>query len=401
MKRRELLKSGLVIAGSAMLAGCGKEEEKTVAVSSDDFTIEPKQTDVYKLSVPMLFYEDAIKRFAKWNDEHKKIKIETLYNSIPWPLSESYNEWLQLCRGGSNPRITSFADYERYVKCSFDHGFKTCYLMNSPKPFNMKDLATFKDDLYKLLDFLWKIGVDNIKVANSQVAVLINEHNPAFKLTSSTIFEYNSIGQYAQLLELYPNFVNFGVAKNQNQNFRFLSNLRKRFPDKIIEIMVDEGCLKNCPTRVSCMSCSSTGYFKHGCRLTGKNKARAKVMNGAVQPWDYAYYSAIGINNFKSVPMHQRASDEDEPHVKVIMDVVEYGIDSTVGKRYIRELFPFLKNNNFDPKEVISYLPSTEHFIKHGHECDSKCGVECNYCFKKIEALEKEYKKAKISLTRT
>ena len=299
--RRNLLKSGLLAMGASafMLSGCSKQNEENTVSSKDEFDIIPKQTDVYKLSVPMLLDFAAIKRFAKWNSEHKKIKIETLYNSIPWPLSEPYNEWVQLCRGGSNSNIKTFNDYAKYVKHSFDNGFKVCYLMNSPKPFNLKDLDTFKDDFRRLLDKLWEIGIDNIKVANTQVAVLINDHNPNFKLTASTIFEYNAINQYDNLLELYPNFVSFGIAKNQNQNFKFLSNMKKRFPNITLEVMLDEGCPKNCPTRVSCMSCSSTRFFKDGCKFIVKDGLKTTIRCGMVYAWELPYYSAIGINNFK------------------------------------------------------------------------------------------------------
>lgn len=386
MNRRDLLKSGLLIAGATMLSGCNGEKE-----SDKELTIVPKQTDVYKLSVPMVFNFEAIDDFAKWNSQYKKSKVETLYNSIPWPLSEPYNEWIQLCRGGSNSDIKTFDDFAKYVKHSINNGFKVCYLMNSPKPFNFKDLDTFKNDFYKLLDKLWNIGIDNIKVANTQVAVLINEHNPEFKLSASTIFEYNSITQYVQLLELYPNFVNFGIAKNQNQNFRFLKNMKKHFPNITIEMMMDEGCIKNCPTRTSCMSCSSTSYFKNGCKLTKQNQYKNRIRNGCIQPWELSYYSAIGINNFKITPQDQRASDKHEMHVKYYMDIVEYGLYSKGGKKLLEAMFPNIKPEN--RYNMISYLPDIEYFIKHGHECDSRCGVECNYC----DILEKRLKNAMLN----
>ena len=134
MKRRELIKkTALAIGSTLFLSSCTKkdEPEKTVYQdntqmqnnSSDNSEIVPKQTDIYKLSAPMLFDYSAIDELVECNKKYKKIKVKTLYNSIPWPLSSNYNEWIMLCRGGQNPDIKNFDDFAKYVKYSIDKGF--------------------------------------------------------------------------------------------------------------------------------------------------------------------------------------------------------------------------------------------------------------------------------------
>ncbi len=403
MKRRELIKkTALAIGSTLFLSSCTKkdEPEKTVYQddtqmqnnSSDNSEIVPKQTDIYKLSAPMLFDYSAIDELAECNKKYKKIKVKTLYNSIPWPLSSNYNEWIMLCRGGQNPDIKNFDDFAKYVKYSIDKGFEVCYLMNSPKAFNDLDLKNFKTDLYKLLDNLYKIGIRKIKFSNTQVAQLIRNHNPKFKLVSSTISEYNSIIQYRGLLHEFPNVTEIGLPKNENQNFKFIKALRKAFPDISIEIMLNEGCMKGCFSRYSCMASSYNRFYKLGCKLSSKDMKLNFYKNGRVYPWDLGYYSALGINNFKIVAMNHRASDNKQPYLLEFMDIAENGLESEYIRNFIIRTFRVHNFENhihkFDIDEIISkYYPDIRYFIKNGHNCSTKCGIECNYCEERTKKL--------------
>ena len=87
-------------------------------------------------------------------------------------------------------KICILAKFIKYAKYAMDRGFEICYLLNSPKPFSEKDFNIFKDDFYRLLDDLYKNNIKHIKVGNTQVATLINEHNPDFKLSASTAFAF-------------------------------------------------------------------------------------------------------------------------------------------------------------------------------------------------------------------
>ncbi len=405
MKRRDLIKKTALALGSTLfLSGCAKKDRPEEAInqnniqtqndSSDKLEIIPKQTGTYKISAPMLFDYSAIDELAECNKKYKKTKVKTLYNSIPWPLSSNYNEWMMLCRGGKNPDIKSFQDFANYVKYSFDKGFDFCYLMNSPKAFNDIDLKNFKTDFYKLLDDLYKIGVRKIKFSNTQVAQLIRNHNPDFKLLTSTIIEYNSIIQYQGLFKQFKNIVQIGLPKDQNQNFKFIKALKKAFPNTEIEVMLNEGCLKGCFSRYSCMASSYTSFYKLGCKLCAKNPKLTFYKDGKIYPWDLGYYSALGINHFKFVSAIQRASDKAQPHLIEYLDVAEHGFESEYIKKHILRYFK-VKNfaryiDNYSIEEIISkYYPDMRYFIKNGHECSSRCEIECNYCEDRAKELQK------------
>ncbi|MBQ8476230.1 hypothetical protein IJ531_04120, partial [bacterium] len=61
------------------------------------------------------------------------------------------------------------------------------------------------------------------------------------------------------------------------------------------------------------------------------------------------------------------------------MDAVEDGTNSIRGIEYLKYHFGLFEDK-VTPNDLISVLPDIKHFVKHGHECATKCGVECNYC---------------------
>ncbi len=379
MKRRDLIKTGLLGLGASAVAlsGCDKNNEV-----SSELNVIPKQTDIYKFSAPLLFSFKAIDDYVKCNEKFKKSKITTLYNSIPWPQSEKYNEWF-MSKRGENPGIKTYKDFEKYAKYAMDKGFEVLYLMNSPKAFNDRDIEPFKKDFYKLLDNLWNSGIRKIKFANTQVAQLINEYNPNFKLAVATILEYSSVNQYRALFELFPNIYHICVPKNLGQDFKFLTSLRKTFSKVEIEMMCTEGCLKWCPARSYCVSSMLSNRYKIGCAFMYADWHLRKVLSGTINPWDLDYYSAIGINNFKLMPREQRAQATDIKNIEAYLDLLEYGYEDEKNQAAMKHLY-----GTKSPKEFVASLPKMEYFVRHGHECIYKCKSECTYCFDCLQKLK-------------
>ncbi len=379
-KRRDLIKTGLLGLGASAVAlsGCDKNE------NTSELNIIPKQTEIYSISYPMLFNFRSIDNIAECNKKFKKSKITTLYNSVPWPQIEKYNQWFMMARG-INSKIKTYKDFDKYVQYSIDKGFEVVYLMNSPKAFNDRDIEPFKKDFYKLLDNLWNSGIRKIKFANTQVAQLINEYNPEFKLSVAMTLEYSSISQYRALFELFPNIVHTCVPKDLNQNFRFLASLRKAFPEVEIEVVCEEGCFKWCPSRLFCMSSMFSPQYKLGCNLMRANWDLRKVLSGLIYPWDLGYYSAIGINSFKLLPMgRKRAKETRINNLTSYLSIVEHGFKSSKSKKSMQYLY-----DTKVPDKFVAALPKIEHFVHHGHECIYKCKSECTYCFDCMENLKK------------
>ena len=401
ISRRDFIKTGFagIAASSLALSGCNKNEETSQV---EELNIIPKQTDTYKFSAPMLFDFDAIDKMAGYNKQFKKSQITTLYNSIPWPQSEKFNEWFMLYRGGGNPDIKTYADFDRYVQYSFEKGFDVIYLMNSPKAFNDRDIEGFKKDFYKVLDNLWNSGIRRIKFANTQVAQLINEYNPNFKLSVATIMEYSSVSQYKNLLYFFPNINHICIPKDLNQNFHFLKAMKDNFPDIEIELMIGEGCPKWCPSRFSCMASSYNDHYKIGCNIPRNFPIIANLKNGVIHPWWLEYYSAIGINNFKFVPINQRASDKSINHINDYLSFIQFSENNFDGIKYFDNLIATLSDrlhlntsivvNNIKNANLYSYIKSNifdiNYFIKNGYKCGIDCGTKCTYCDNCAKQLE-------------
>ena len=382
------------------LLGCNKKSSvQIINNNTDKLNIIPKQTEIYKFSYPMLFNFNSIDTIAEYNSQYKKSKVTTLYNSIPWPATKIFDEYMCLMRGGQNPLIKDFSVFAKYATHAQNLGFKICYLLNSPKPFNEDDFNSFKPEFYKLLDNLQKINIRQIKVANPQTATLINEYNEKlnlnkdeeFKLSMSTILEYHIISQYKNFIENYPNTNHIGIAKDENQNFPLLINLKKLYPSHEIEMMIDEGCEKYCAYRYSCMSCSSTGKYKIGCQNSKKHPIISWFKNGVIKPWQLGYYSVIGINYFKMVPKMQRAYDTDVSGIENYFNIIEFGVENLSIDEFIK--YGILPNKfptenypkSLTVKELLSYYPDPEYFIKHNPDCNTMCGTECRYCYEKAE----------------
>ena len=355
--------------------------------------IIPKQTDVYKLSAPMLFDFDAIDSYVEYNKKYKKSQIKVLFQAIPWPQTEKFNEWFMPNRFGlSNPAIATYEDFDKYVQYSMERGFEIIYLLNSPKAFNNRDLEPFRKDFYELLDRLWDSGIRRLKFGNTQVAQLINEYNPNFQLSLAVTIEYQAISQFRRLLEYFPNINHVCIPKDLNQNFHMLEAFKKSFPHIEFELMVNEACPKWCPSRLSCSASSNSDYYKIGCKIARQNDLLSRCRCGAIHPWQLEYYSALGFNHFKILTQKSRTTSKDTTNIGNYMQNIEYGTQGQHGREYL-ENYCFNLAYSAKPEECMALLPNVEYFIKNGDKCAYDCGVNCTYCddcAKKIQQLIKE-----------
>ena len=390
MKRRDLIKTGLATLGASTIAlsGCSKSETS--------FDIIPKQTATYEFSAPLPFNYKTIDEMTEFNTTIKKSQIKILYNNIPRPLVDKYNYYIHTVKGKENSSIKTLEDFGQYVKYALDKGFDFTYLMNSPKIFSDSDFIAFKDDFLKLLEYLHKIGVKNIKVGSNQIIDLINQYAPdEFNLQVSTCFEINNISQYKNLFDIYPNFNFITFPKDENQNFRLIKNLKKLYPDKKIEFMLGKYCTKGCSAK--------SAHFQRSFSEPDCEKLRKKmgflnyfIKSGSIFPWDMKYYSAMGINNFKYIAGPPNRSDyRDIEPFKKLLNIIENGYenynwqdmkDTTI---WVPPVMINDKNKNIKLSEIAPLFPNMKYFIKHGHECSSMCEAECNYCFDCAKKLAK------------
>lgn len=388
MDRRELLKSGLLLAGAAAigLTGCSKNPKEE---ENPNYTSEPPiPKKKFEISTPLPFKYELIDEMAEMNILYKKSKITMLYNNMPLPFANDFNGFFA-CQRGINNDIKSYDDFGRYIKYAKKKGFDFIYLLNSPKAFSERDFKFRANKLYELLDFLHDVGCKNIKVGNTQVATIINEYKYKFDLFASTAFEFHNTLQYINLVKNYPNIKGFDLAIDENRNFPFMRNMHKLFPDKKLEIIVNEPCIMGCPARVSHDS-SDYKFFDCG-------KVRDNIMDickpNKVYPWTLAYYQEAGVNSFKLTSWPLRANLTMLYFLRNYLDCVEYDINQSnmSFQFFINSIF--LMYARYDEKvklkDILSYLPDIRRFIYDGDKCASRCGAECTYCNDCAEKIKK------------
>ncbi|MBR1616810.1 hypothetical protein IJ670_01525 [bacterium] len=403
MNRRDLIKNTLLAAGgAALLSGCSSDLSTSYNpnnLTDDDIDITPKMTaKYYKFSVPMPFNYQTIDEMVALNKMYSKSKITVLHQNIPMPLSK-LDDWLQVNRG-ENKDIQSINDFLQYVEYSYKKGFDFVYLLNSPRPFTPHDISIFEKDLFHLIDRLREVGCKYIKVANTQLAQLIMQKRKVIKLHASTTFEYNSLMEYRYLFETYPNIIGYDLPYNEAQNFRLIRELKKEFPDKELEIMVNEPCIKYCPCRIQHMAMPVNDILGFDCGQTNKdNPFLFFTKTSKIFPWQMQYYSAIGVNNFKfSAWPDRRANFTNLSYIRTYFDLIENkfeeGWENEIAINYFKVWLGDKKMaDRFHPairlKDVAKLLPDIRHFVKFGDRCAATCGGSCKYCFECAEKLKK------------
>ena len=388
MKRRDLLKAGIILS-PLILSGCGKKKK-----TYEGKIIKPKPpspSNKYMFSMAMPFDFKYIDEIAALNEKYKKLKITYLYNNLPLPAYAYLEEYFQHIKGLGNPQIQSFDDFGKYVKYAQDKGFEFFYILNSPMALPEKVWYKQLDNLYDLLDKIHNLGCKNIKIANFQLLNIIKNYKYDFDISLSTCCEYRSLSQYKTLVEEFGDVKLINTAPDYNRDFVFLKNLRKLFPKTKIEILLNEGCVYDCPARSAHQqthfmrwNCDAyaeeVGYLDYFCR---KNN---------VYPFDLGYFSAIGINDFKLSSVVPRDCFNKLSYNINYLDCVENGIENLTVNNFFVDIFGYEElriNEDIKLTEILEYLPSMEHFSKYGNKCTAICGVECNYCHECAKALEK------------
>ena len=112
-----------------------------------------------------------------------------------------------------------------------------------------------------------------------------------------------------------------------------------------------------------------------------------------IYPWQLAYYSAIGINDFKYM-FYIRGKEQEGSSIEDYLSCVENGIENITAEKFFYSIMGMRNAANIKNdvllKDIISYLPDIKHFVKNGYKCGSICGAECNYCMdcaKKIKSI--------------
>lgn len=356
-------------------------------------------------SAPMPFNNNDIDLIAKINDSHKESKINMLYNCLPinatdWSGFEQFR--------ATDFRINTLEDLIAIVKHAKSLGMDFTYLMNTINTPIPNEFRRREREIKTFLERLLENDIMNLRVSNTMIADYIICNYPEFKVHSSTSQEYYSLKQYTNFFHHFPTIKSVVPSWDVNKNFEFISNFKKKFPDIVMELMVNEGCMGGCPFRRDHHSIEIAKgkeiykdrfdyFFSIACgTLYHKDKTMNLCLNNIIYPWDIATYNKYGIYNFKLVgrnsPDFLRSSKYIE-RFNTYLDGIE-NIESI----YDVSLIEFNHYTIFNTQlkdikvcDIIEYLPKLNYFEKNGKNCANACGVTCNYCYDCAEKIKSEF----------
>ena len=269
---------------------------------------------MYKFSAPMPYSIENTDKLLDINNNIEKSRITSLYACVP--------RGCEVFTGFEQSRNFTFDnlswDYrKRLINQTFDSNCEFIYLLNFPRPLNIEnpDFPRQLEKLELLLSELRKIGVKKLRVASAQLMTYIAKHYPGFDVLASTSLEYKTIWEYQNFIAFHPEVKQIVPSHDVNKNFLLLKNLRKKYPNMELELMVNEGCMLGCPNRllheylnidkrkiINNDICLSGTYATNFCLYTTqKYPFFSIIINNHIFPWNIEEYFKIGINNFKLV----------------------------------------------------------------------------------------------------
>ena len=372
---------------------------------------------MYKFSAPMPYNKKDIQKLLDINNQVEKSAITSLYACLP---SNS-----ELFTGFEQSRNFTFEhndwDYwKTLIEHTLSRGCDFIYLLNSPRPLDIDNPNFIKqlEKLEKLLTELKITGVNKLRIASGQLSSYIGKNYKDFHILASTSLEYKTIWEYQNFIYFHPEVKQIVPSHDINKNFKLLKILRKRYPKVEIELMVNEGCLQGCPNRmfhelinIDSRTIVNNDKFLSGAYATSfcnpivhKYPIQSLVIGNLIFPWDIEAYSKIGINSFKLV-----GRDGYEYFDNYLKGFIMYlkGIEDikAVENNSLSSFTHHLPNNTvlkqLTVKDYKKYLPDIKYFIRKGHICASRCGVECRYCYKCAEKIQTVFEKKQIEQRKT
>ena len=351
---------------------------------------------LYEFSIPMPYEIKYIDKVLDVNNSVKKSKITSFYFGLP-PSNELYTGFEQ-CRN-KNIEHKDFEYWRNLMEYSVKNGIDVIYCLNHPNPFNqsIEEYGRNEKKLQILLDKLYAIGIDKLRVANPSLMIQIWTRYREFKIYASTSLEYKTIQEYQNFMMMYPYTIQIVPSHDINKNFKLLAAIKKSLPAVEVELMATQACLRGCPHRTEHQSNKSYG-MKFCFSLYQKNAALNICKANNIYPWDVEEYSKLGINKFKLVGRDSFPEKTDT----LIHNYHLYmsGIDDykNIENESINAFIHFIPAGQYFPdnikvKDIKPLLPEIEYFKQRGFLCASDCRTECMYCYECASNINKMIKK--------
>ncbi len=249
-----------------------------------------------RLLAPTNWDEDLIAPLSKMGPDIQ------IYGVLPTTMVGS---------GGSGSYIPEMTREraEDYIKLAHSAGLTFDYLLNAPSMGNMEWDENTHRELLKHLEWLSRVGVDNITVAIPYLIELIKKQFPHINVRASTISKVNSVAR-AQLAESLG-VDSITVDAHINRDFKLLKAIRKAVKCEL-SVLMNNLCLYQCPYEYyhySTLGHSSQSYnLLNGfpmdycvlrCTVDRLTDTSQIIKARWIRPEDIHVYEEVGIDTFK------------------------------------------------------------------------------------------------------
>jgi collagenase-like PrtC family protease len=271
---------------------------------------------------------------------------------------EVYGKLTADITGGGRPSCASpFVSRNRLaaaVKESHAYGLKFNYALNAACLNNKEHTRKGQKEIRAFLDWLSKIGVDNVTVAIPYLAQIIKKCYPNFGVIVSNIAQVNGVRKAKQWEDLGVDEISIFVSVNRI--FPLLKAIRKDVKCRI-QVILNQDTLHQCAMHayhnLLCTHASrsdSSPFFIDYCRLSC---CLRRIINPVdliraawIRPEDVHYYEDIGVDIFKLV---DRA---------MVTDAIVNIVEAYTSRRYDGNLFDLL------PHYSTNLLASSPNILK-------------------------------------
>lgn len=268
-------------------------------------------------------------------------------------IFEVYGKLAEDFVGGGRPAYAlsciSKNKIEKYVQSIHDRKREFNYLLNASCLSGREFTRRGRKEIFRLLDWLVRIGADSVTVSLPYLAEIIKENYPTLKIKVSVMAHVDSLEKSKFWESLGVSSITLLHTK-LNRDFELLKQIRKNVKSEL-QLMANNHCLYNCPLEEyhelfashASQSGRITGSFTFDyCYLTCRYKKLSDPTLLISAPWirpeDVYLYEELGIDSIKIV-------DRRMPSAELIKIIRAYVTGKYEGN--LAELFPNLSGASF------------------------------------------------------
>ena len=301
---------------------------------------------------------------------------------------------------------------EEWVTLCKKKGKSFCYLLNSLCIGNYEYEPHFKNEFFKFVEWLVKIGVDSVMVSIPYLTKIIKREFPQLKVIASTFCDINSIKR-AKLWEEHG-VDEITLSVHITRNFHILKKIVEAINIKV-HILAHDVCLLNClfqdchylmESHASQHNCNIPyyRYYTTNCRRIFLSNPVEIIRSTFIRPEDLDYYRNIGITSFKLIDRNKPTNwiknaikaYAQERYNGNLADIIS--LFSWYGCNGVPELIPEIETKSvLELQSLQSLIPyiyinnnALDGFLEGFLErrCEELiCDEECTYCMEWAEKV--------------